>query len=152
VISNPAGVAVATLEIPTLYDAETLDGITEVTNSAAVVPNGVSSGSQPDWPWQSPEVRDVQVTVIVSKSGDVLATGTGPKTIPRSHTGDLDNSWHASGSVSAAIILAAVELQVNGVSRRRHLLPSQCRPVKPKRSSRIQNTLSTGSRGIILRL
>jgi len=118
VISNPAAVAVAAaaLGIPTMYDGGTLTGITEVTNSAAVVPNGVSSGPQPDWPWQSPEVRDVQLTGIVSNTGDVLATatGTGPKTMTISHTWTLDNSWHASVSVSASIVSGAVGFHVNG--------------------------------------
>jgi hypothetical protein len=58
IISNPATVAATAAEygIPTAYDGQSLVGITEVSDAPTV---GMSSTAEPEWFWQSDEVRNV---------------------------------------------------------------------------------------------
>ncbi len=118
VISNPTAVAAAAAEygIPTTYDGQSLTGIMEVIDSSDGLAGGISTDTTPDYPWQSPEVRDVQLTGIVSETGDVLASvsGIGPTTLGISHTWTLNNSWSASVAVSASIVSGAVGFHVDG--------------------------------------
>lgn len=100
--------------IPLTHNGQPLIGLKVVTPASITAPSTGNGIATPDWPWNSPEIRDVVYDGLVYNTADLLAsaTGTGPTTLILSRTTTISNNWSASASVSASIVSAAVGFNV----------------------------------------